>query len=352
MNPPTSTDRLLVLAPHPDDEALACGGLIQRAFAAGAKVRVIFATSGDNNPWPQRFVENRWQMMPNDRARWGARRREESRRAIELLGGTRDMARFLNFPDQGLTRLLMVASELVMAELTAELVNWQPTLIVGPALGDRHADHSALHVLLRLSLAASRISGYAIHDYLVHPGIGKTLRRGRGLALTAREVKCKLAAILCHETQMILSRGRFTAYAQSEEWYQSTAAEQLSGSSELGGTSVCRNGIVRLILHGRKPIRSQGQLLIVGLDTEGKTVCWSIVLPKTSGLVHLQDERTAAIFHRATVRYERDAMEVALPARGISTSARIYIRLPSQSLFPRSPGWSEVCPQLAVSPPQ
>ncbi len=345
MTSPTSTDRLLVFAPHPDDEALACGGLIQRAFAAGATVRVIFATSGDNNPWPQRFVENRWQMMPNDRARWGARRREESRRAIERLGGNRDMARFLNFPDQGLTRLLMVASELVVAELTAELVCWRPTLIVGPALNDTHADHSALHVLLRLALVASGISGYAIHDYLVHPGIGKSLRRGHALTLTEREVKCKLAAILCHETQMILSRGRFTAYAQSEEWYQSTAAEPLSVSPALGGASVCRNGIVRLILRGRKPIRSQSQLLIVGSDFEGKTVCWSIVLPKASAVVHLQDERSNAIFQRATVRYEREAMEVALPARAICVSSRIYIRLPSQTLLPRAPGWTAVSPQ-------
>ncbi len=39
-----STDRLLVFAPHPDDETLATGELIQTALAAGASVRVIFAT--------------------------------------------------------------------------------------------------------------------------------------------------------------------------------------------------------------------------------------------------------------------------------------------------------------------
>src|SRR5262250_1622088 len=44
-------DRLLVLAPHPDDELVGCGGMIQRALAAGAAVRVVFLTYGDGNEW-------------------------------------------------------------------------------------------------------------------------------------------------------------------------------------------------------------------------------------------------------------------------------------------------------------
>ena len=48
--------KIAVLAPHPDDESLGTGGLIQQALAAGAEVRVIFVTDGDNNPWPQRFA--------------------------------------------------------------------------------------------------------------------------------------------------------------------------------------------------------------------------------------------------------------------------------------------------------
>ena len=44
-------DRVLVLAPHPDDESLACGGIIQRALARGARVRIVFLTYGDNNEW-------------------------------------------------------------------------------------------------------------------------------------------------------------------------------------------------------------------------------------------------------------------------------------------------------------
>src|SRR6185436_660247 len=44
-------DRLLILAPHPDDEVLCCGGLIQKAVAMGLPVRTVFFTYGDNNQW-------------------------------------------------------------------------------------------------------------------------------------------------------------------------------------------------------------------------------------------------------------------------------------------------------------
>ena len=60
--------RILILAPHPDDESLGTGGLIQQALAAGAALRVLFITDGDNNPWPQRFIERRWFINAPERA--------------------------------------------------------------------------------------------------------------------------------------------------------------------------------------------------------------------------------------------------------------------------------------------
>src|SRR5258708_6499796 len=78
LRPITSRDRVLVLAPHPDDESLGAGGLIQKAVAAHARVRVVIATNGEANPWAQRFVEHRVVISPRDRGRWGARRKQES----------------------------------------------------------------------------------------------------------------------------------------------------------------------------------------------------------------------------------------------------------------------------------
>jgi len=42
--------RLLVLAPHPDDEVLGAAGMIEAAVRRGADVRVVVATDGEAGP--------------------------------------------------------------------------------------------------------------------------------------------------------------------------------------------------------------------------------------------------------------------------------------------------------------
>jgi len=49
-SPLEPSHRLLIVAPHPDDEVLGCGGLIAEAVRRGALVRVVFLTSGDGYP--------------------------------------------------------------------------------------------------------------------------------------------------------------------------------------------------------------------------------------------------------------------------------------------------------------
>src|SRR5438128_11061380 len=122
----SARDRVMVIAPHPDDEALAAGGVLQKTVAAGAKARVIFVTNGDDNPWPQRMVERRWKIKSEDRERWGARRREEARLAVERLGLAQSSARFLGFRDQEMTTLLLQAPEQPVTTFAALFDAWKP----------------------------------------------------------------------------------------------------------------------------------------------------------------------------------------------------------------------------------
>lgn len=46
--------RLLVVAPHPDDEVIGCGGLIKKLKDAGSKVYVLFLTNGDTKDFTKR----------------------------------------------------------------------------------------------------------------------------------------------------------------------------------------------------------------------------------------------------------------------------------------------------------
>jgi len=44
------TTRLVVISPHPDDETLGVGGLIQRVIGLKGAVKVVFMTSGAGYP--------------------------------------------------------------------------------------------------------------------------------------------------------------------------------------------------------------------------------------------------------------------------------------------------------------
>ena len=70
-----SDSRLMMFAPHPDDESLACSIPLQRAGRAEAAVRVVYVTDGDDNPWPQRLLERKWRLNAADHKRWGRLRR-------------------------------------------------------------------------------------------------------------------------------------------------------------------------------------------------------------------------------------------------------------------------------------
>ena len=165
-----AASRLIMIAPHPDDESLAAGVLIQKAVARGAAVRVIYITDGDDNPWPQRALEKRWHLTPADRARWGKRRRKEAIAALEVLGLRAADARFLGMPDQGLTRALLHDGLKTSARIGRMISDWAPTHLFFPSELDTHPDHSAVALLLRFAIEDFKLSekGCASFSYLVH----------------------------------------------------------------------------------------------------------------------------------------------------------------------------------------
>src|SRR5260370_39255406 len=132
----SKSDKVLVVAPHPDDESLGAGGLLQRIFAQRIPVRILFATNGENNPWAQRLWECRWQIGPNERVRWGQRRRQETLNAISTLGGKTECARGLNLPELGTTNLLIQGDPALSVLNTHNLQGWETTASLIPTLDD------------------------------------------------------------------------------------------------------------------------------------------------------------------------------------------------------------------------
>jgi len=110
------SERLLVFAPHPDDEVIGCGGLVAQHLREGRAVRIVVATDGAEG---------------GD----AATREEESRRGVARLGEA-DL-QFLRLPDRGL-------SVSVSPALREQLLDFRPDLILVPSLGEIHPDHLAL----------------------------------------------------------------------------------------------------------------------------------------------------------------------------------------------------------------
>jgi LmbE family N-acetylglucosaminyl deacetylase len=196
-------DRVLVIAPHPDDDAIACGGLLQRAKSA----RVIYVTDGERNPWPQRAHFRKLFLDDEDRARWGAIRRDEAHCSLSLLGVR--CTRSLGFPDQSLMARARRGDMAPREALMREIRDFAPTLIVSPSSFDAHYDHRA--IAWYVHAADAPIVTYVIH------GCGPRSRIAFTLELTPEEQAKKLEAIRCHQSQLLLSKRRFLSYATGEE---------------------------------------------------------------------------------------------------------------------------------------
>lgn len=210
----TAQTRLLVVAPHPDDETLANGLLIQRVRAAGGAVRVLLLTDGDNNPWPQRWLERRWSIGAAERARWGRRRRAECEEALRRLDVPGSALQPLGWPDMGLLGRLLQPGLPALAELAAVLDDFAPDLVAMPALGDRHPDHGAAHVLMRMALARSGCTA-ALLGYLIHGrDDGRFVSESTG---TPGWQTAKQHALAAYGSQLALSSGRLRQWAERPE---------------------------------------------------------------------------------------------------------------------------------------
>lgn len=99
--PITSRDRIVVVAPHPDDEVLGAGGVMQQACAVGAEAHVIYLTNGDHNQLAFKLYKLSLHLNPLQYLFFGNLRQREAVAATAILGLSREQLTFLGFPDYG-----------------------------------------------------------------------------------------------------------------------------------------------------------------------------------------------------------------------------------------------------------
>lgn len=142
----------LVVAPHPDDESLGCGGLISLLAQNGSAFYIIFVTDGsashcNSRAWPA--------------ARLAAQREREAHNALALLGIPNASRLFLRLPDAHMPAPGTPVWENAVMAVRDIMRRFEPELVLLPWRRDPHCDHRASWLL----------SQHALHQALVHPDI-------------------------------------------------------------------------------------------------------------------------------------------------------------------------------------
>ncbi|HVL99086.1 MAG TPA: PIG-L family deacetylase [Egibacteraceae bacterium] len=139
--PPTGP--VLVVAPHPDDETIGCGGAIARHVDRGDAVTVLVATSGEATSGGSRSGR-----------RVGGERERECRAACATLGAREPV--FARLPDGALAEHA-VALAAVIAEHGRDCA-----AVYAPSLLDPHRDHRAANTALVAAGLGADVYGYEV----------------------------------------------------------------------------------------------------------------------------------------------------------------------------------------------
>ncbi|GAC1345449.1 MAG: PIG-L family deacetylase [Acetobacteraceae bacterium] len=185
----------LVLAPHPDDESLGCGGLLAEAVARGLQPFVLVLTDGTGSHPNSRS-------HPPDRLR--RLREAEAAEAVAALGLGPDRIGFLRLPDRYAPTTGPYFDAAVAAVLAA-LARARCTTLLAPWQHDPHSDHLAAHHIARAAArqAAIRLLAYPVWGWMLPPETELDGPAPEGWRLDiARHLPAKRRAIAAHRSQL------------------------------------------------------------------------------------------------------------------------------------------------------
>lgn len=173
---------ILVLAPHPDDEAIGVGGTIKRHKWRGDYVKVIFVTSGESAPEIT-----------------GPQREEEAEAAALVLGY--DEHEFWHFPDGAVgTRMGELQSK-----LCAEFETYYDAVYI-PHESDTHPDHYSVNFAAMFAFRTMK-ENTPLPDKILQYEVWTPILRHTTINQITEQVEDKLAAIRAHKSQS--TRNRF-----------------------------------------------------------------------------------------------------------------------------------------------
>jgi LmbE family N-acetylglucosaminyl deacetylase len=281
--------RLLVVAPHPDDETLGCGGLIQRALGRGAEVFVVLMTNGDGYTYQRAVLaaEDFVYGPATEHLALGRRRQRESLAALSVYGVPADHAIFLSYPDGGVQAMWQpshwavdrpyrsphtkaalnpyhnslspgapYSGAQVLRDLRTVLARTKPAAVFTTPPFDIHRDHWATYDFVRLALSeAARETGSRtpLYCFLVHrhewpapEGYGPHVPleppaawlNEAGLSwfmlpLTAQQVRAKTRGLACYVSQDAAHSTELTSFVRANELFAELPEALPAGSATI-----------------------------------------------------------------------------------------------------------------------
>ncbi|MCX3267248.1 bifunctional PIG-L family deacetylase/class I SAM-dependent methyltransferase [Pedobacter agri] len=148
--------RCLILVPHPDDESLACTGLISILKEQGTEFKIILTTDGSrSHPNSKKFPTEKLAQI----------REEELNKAIKLMGLDTSVIIPYKGIDSGLPARGEDGFEILVARLAEDLAAFKPDLILVPYELDPHRDHRATWQMLMAALEKGTTQRPKIWEY-------------------------------------------------------------------------------------------------------------------------------------------------------------------------------------------
>ncbi len=126
----TSKTRLLVIAAHPDDEVLGCGGTILKALQQGAQVKVVFLGEGISARFPIGQYDS-----PEFFAQT-AQRQREAQAALKVLG-----VKHVRFSERLCTQFDTYPFLSIVKDIEGEMRSFRPTILLTHNPSEVNIDH-------------------------------------------------------------------------------------------------------------------------------------------------------------------------------------------------------------------
>lgn len=190
--------RLCVIAAHPDDDAIGCGGLLAQAAVAASEILVIYLSDGRaSHPNSLRYPPEAVAQL----------RSTEALAALRELGVVSEPS-FFALPDGELATLSLESRRSTVTRLATLLTAFAPDLVAAPWRRDPHPDHVAAASItadaLRECNSPAASVGYEVwlrirgkeEDF---PTAGEAIPII--IALQPADIGRKRAAILAHTSQ-------------------------------------------------------------------------------------------------------------------------------------------------------